>query len=131
LSDQTTVVTRAATGKFQMVAARPGETMTVVVPMPVTAVPTFAAVQALDGGGFVLLPPVSLLNNVAAPPVAVSVPVVNGRVIFNFQIGAYPGLYRILVLGLGRPATLQFWVGDVQRPAKNPWAVNSAHWQTQ
>ena len=129
LADQTTVVTRAAAGKFQMVAARPGETMTVVVPMPVTAVPTLASVQALDGGQFVTISSIPEVTNSVS--LALSVPVINGKATFNFQAGMYAGLYRVLVLGLGRPATLQFWVQDVQRPARNPWALNSAHWQSQ
>jgi hypothetical protein len=127
--DQSTVQTRAAADKFQMIAARPGETITVVVPMPVSAVPILASISALDGGQFVTLP---TTPNTSVPlGLAATVPVVNGKAVFNFQVAGSPGLYRVLVLGVGRAATLQFWVQDVNRPATNPWAVNSAHWQSQ
>lgn len=128
--DQSTVQTQAAADKFQMIAARPGETMTVVVPMPVSAVPILASIAALDGGQFFTIPPTTLTNSVSLG-LGATVPVVNGKAAFNFQVASSPGLYRVLVLGLGRAATLQFWVQDVQHPATNPWAVNSAHWQSQ
>ncbi|MFN2622964.1 MAG: hypothetical protein ABR611_08980 [Chthoniobacterales bacterium] len=129
--DQSTVLTRAAAGTFQMLAARPGELVTVVVPIPVTAVPVVASVQALDGGYFATLPSALNPSSPISPPVVVAVPVVNGKLTFNFQAGTYPGLYRVLVQGIGRPATLQFWVQNVQQPKTNPWAVNSSHWQSQ
>jgi hypothetical protein len=126
------VLTQAAGATFQMLAARQGELVTVAVPMPVTAVPVLASVQALDGGQFVTLPSVpSALNPTTPVGVTLNVPVVNGKVTFNFQTGTYPGLYRVLVQGIGRPATLQFWVQNTQRPKTNPWAVNSSHWQSQ
>jgi hypothetical protein len=128
--DQSTVQTRAAADKFQMIAARPGETITVVVPMPVSAVPILASIAALDGGQFFTSPPTALTTSVSLG-LGATLPVVNGKVVFNFQVAGSPGLYRVLVLGVGRAATLQFWVQDVQRPATNPWAVNSAHWQSQ
>jgi hypothetical protein len=118
-----------------MLAARPGELVTVVVPIPLTAVPVVASVQALDGGYFATLPPVPPALNpsspIGPPFVTLNVPVVNGKVTFNFQAGTYPGLYRVLVQGIGRPAILQFWVQNVQRPKTNPWAVNSSHWESQ
>jgi hypothetical protein len=130
--DQSTVQTRAAAGIFQMIAARPGELMTVAVPMPVSAVPSRASISALDGGQFVTLGALPAALQPSVPlGLAATVPVVNGKAVFNFQVANSPGLYRVLVLGVGRPATLQFWVQDVQRPATNPWAVNSAHWQSQ
>jgi hypothetical protein len=116
LSDQSVVLTRAAATKFQLVAARPGETILIVVPMPVTALRRFAAVQALDGGKLIGPTPVPVINGVAS---------------IQFQVGTQPGLYRVLFLGLGPAATVQFWVQDIQRPATNPWAVNSSHWQSQ
>jgi hypothetical protein len=127
--DQSTIQTRAAADKFQMIAARPGETMTVAVPMPVSAVPVLASIAALDGGQFVTLP--TALSTSVSLGLAATIPVVNGKAVFNFQVALSPGLYRVLVLGVGRAATMQFWVQNVQRPATNPWAVNSAHWQSQ
>jgi hypothetical protein len=114
LSDQSVALTRAAASKFQVVAARPGETMLIAVPMPVTALRRFAAVQALDGGKLIGPSPVAIINGAAS---------------IQFQVGTQPGLYRVLFLGLGPAATVQFWVKDQQRPATSPWVVNSSHWQ--
>jgi hypothetical protein len=99
-----------------MVAARPGELITVVVPFPLLPLGTTAAVSALDGGKLIGTSPV---------------PIVHGAVTIHFQAGSQPGLYRVLVMGLGRAATVQFWVQDLQHPASNPWALNSSHWQAQ
>lgn len=60
LSDASVVVTRAAAGKFQMVAARPGELITIIVPFPPLAIGTTAAVSALDGGKLIGTSPVRL-----------------------------------------------------------------------
>jgi len=114
LSDASVVVTRAATGKFQLVAARPGELLTVVVPFPAATLGLTAAVSALDGG--------KLIGTS-------SVPIVHGAATIHFQAGTQPGLYRVLVLGLGPAATVQFWVQDAQRPTTSPWVLNASHWQ--
>jgi hypothetical protein len=116
LSDASVVVTRAAAGKFQMVAARPGELITVIVPFPPLALGTTAAVSALDGGKLIGTSPV---------------PIIHGAATIHFQAGSQPGLYRVLVLGLGPAATVQFWVQNAQRPATSPWVLNASHWQTQ
>jgi hypothetical protein len=116
LSDASIVVTRAAAGKFQMVAARPGELITVIVPFPPLALGTTAAVSALDGGKLIGTSPV---------------PIIHGAATIHFQAGSQPGLYRVLVLGLGPAATVQFWVQNAQRPATSPWVLNASHWQTQ
>ena len=116
LADASVVVTRAAAGKFQLVAARPGELITVVVPFPVATLGLTAAVSALDGGKLIGTSPV---------------PIVHGAATIHFQAGTQPGLYRVLVLGLGPAATVQFWVQNAQRPATSPWVLNASHWQTQ
>jgi hypothetical protein len=116
LSDASVVLTRAAAGKFQLVAARPNELITVVVPFPLLPLGTTAAVSTLDGGKLIGTSPV---------------PIVHGAATIHFQVGTLPGLYRVLVLGLGRAATVQFWVQDAQRPATSPWVLNASHWQTQ
>lgn len=116
LSDASVVVTRAAAGKFQMVAARPGELITIIVPFPPLAIGTTAAVSALDGGKLIGTSPV---------------PITHGAATIHFQIGSQPGLYRMLVLGLGPAATVQFWVQNPQQPATSPWVLNASHWQTQ
>lgn len=126
LEDQSVVVTRAAAAKFQIVAARPGETATMVVPMPVTAFAASASVQALDGGALIGPP-----SSPVTPNRPLDVPIVNRNVTFQFQVGTHPGLYRVLIMGLGPAAALQFWVQDPLRPATNPWAVNASHWQPQ
>lgn len=125
-SDQSVVLTRAAASKFQLVAARPGETALIVIPMPVTALRPYAAVQALDGGKLIETSPVRIQKTINTSPVPI-----NGTVTVHFQVGTQPGLYRVLFLGLGPAATIQFWVQDPQRPETNPWTVNASHWQTQ
>jgi hypothetical protein len=128
LADHSVVLTRAAANKFQLVAARPGETTMVVVQIPV---PTPAI-----SGGTGTLANMSLANTAIVQPLdggqliqAASVPIVNGAAAFQFRVGAQPGLYRVLVMGPGPAATVQFWVQDPQRPATNPWVVNAGHWQ--
>jgi hypothetical protein len=116
LSDASIVLPRAAAGKFQLVAARPGELITVVVPFPPLALGPSAAISALDGGKLIGTSPV---------------PIVHGAATIHFQAGTQPGLYRVLVVGLGPAATVQFWVQDAQRPASSPWVLNASHWQTQ
>ena len=116
LSDASVVVTRAAAGKFQMVATRPGELITVIVPFPLLPLGTTAAVSALDGGKLIGTSPVAI---------------VHGAATIHFQAGSQPGLYRVLVMGVGHAATVQFWVQDAQRPGTNPWVLNASHWQTQ
>ena len=133
MADQSVALTRAAAGKFQIVAALPGETVTMAVPMPVTSFQASASVQALDGGWLIpgLDDTIGLPSTPVSPNRPLEAPIVNGKVTVRFKLGTHPGLYRVLIIGLGPAATLQFWVQDPLRPATNPWAVNASHWQPQ
>src|SRR4029077_12418390 len=83
---------RSGGGKFPLVIAYAGPTLTVKCRIP-PAVLSKLVIQPLDGG--VLLPPT--IN-------------ADGTTTLQYQFGGEPGLYRILVGFPPFSATLQFWV---------------------
>jgi hypothetical protein len=111
-ADASVVQTRAASGRFQLVGLHPNETVNIAIPVPGVGIGAFLAVQPLDGG------------TILGPS---QVPVVNGAAAFRFQGGGQPGLYRVLVRGVGPSAALQFWVPNLQIPRANPPVLNPTH----
>lgn len=110
-ADGSSVQSRAATGKFQLVALHPSESVS--ISLRVSAPPGNAmSVRVLDGG------------NVVGPS---AVSVANGVASVGFQAGSQPGLYRVLVDGAGTKALFQFWVSNPSGAAGRPPVLNPSH----
>ncbi len=95
---------RSRDGRYPLVLASFGQTLTVTARIPV-ALASLLVFQPLDGGIFS-----------AQSPLAA-----DGTTVFHFQPGTQPGLYRVLVILGSHSAALQFWVPN---PAgENPPAL--------
>jgi hypothetical protein len=93
--------TRSRTGRFQLVGLHLNETVDIALQFP--AMPSDSApAQPLDGGKILSFS----LNPAGA----------GGLAVIRFQAGNRPGLYRVLLPGLGESALLQFWVADPNNP---------------
>jgi hypothetical protein len=110
-ADRSSVQSRAASGKFQLVALHPSESVNIALRVS-AASGAAMSVRVLDGGGVV-------------GPSTVSV--ANGEASVGFQAGSQPGLYRVLVEGSGTKALFQFWVSSAADPAGRPPVLNPAH----
>jgi hypothetical protein len=110
-ADRSSVQSRAAAGKFQLVALHPSESVNIALRVS-AASGAAMSVRVLDGGGVV-------------GPSTVSV--ANGEASVGFQAGSQPGLYRVLVEGSGTKALFQFWVSSAADSAPRPPVLNPAH----
>jgi hypothetical protein len=100
-ADAKRIKTQSRTGRFQLVGLYLNETVDIAVQFP--AMPSGSApAQPLDGGNIISFS----LNPVGA----------GGLAVIRFQAGNRPGLYRVLLSGLGGSALLQFWVSDPNNP---------------
>ena len=110
-SDSSSVQSRAAAGKFQLVALHPAESVNISLRV---SSPSGAAmsVRALDGG------------HIVGPS---TVFVADGQALIGFQAGSQPGLYRAVVEGSGTKALFQFWVSSAVNPATQPPVLNPTH----
>lgn len=97
---------------FGLLAIRPHETVNIQVQFAVEAAGASLLVHALDGGE---------ARTPQAPTVAA-----DGTASFQFQAGAQPGLYRIVISGVG-DSLLQFWVPDPKNPNGDPPVLNPKH----
>jgi len=110
-ADRSSVQSRAAAGKFQLVALHPSESVNIALRVS-AASGAAMSVRVLDGGAVV-------------GPSTVSV--ANGKASVGFQAGSQPGLYRVLVEGSGTKALFQFWVSSAADAAPRPPVLNPAH----
>ena len=100
-ADAKRIKTQSRTGRFQLVGLYLNETVDIALQFP--AMPSSSApAQPLDGGKIISFS----LNPVGA----------GGLAVVRFQAGNRPGLYRVLLPGLGASALLQFWVSDPNNP---------------
>jgi hypothetical protein len=101
-ADATQVATRSTTGRFRLVGLNQNETVEVALLSPRGSLGRSAGPLSLDGGKII---------SVSTSQVATGV-----LTLIHFQAGNQPGLYRVLVAGLGASARLQFWVADPNNP---------------
>lgn len=109
-ADGRSIALRSMSGRFPLVAANPGETVS--VKLRFASQGGVAVAQCLDGGA---------LSN-GADNIALDA---NGSGSFQFQLGAKPGLYRVVISSGRAVSTLQFWVTDPTTPAANPAALQA------
>lgn len=113
--DATQVTTRSTTGRFRLVAMHPNETVVISLFVPRIALRSSPSPVALDGGKILSVSTSSLATG--------------GLILISFQAGNLPGLYRVLVPGLGPQARLQFWVENSANPnvAMKAMVLNPNH----
>jgi hypothetical protein len=109
-ADGRSIALRSMSGRFPLVAANSGETVS--VKLRFASQGRVAVAQCLDGGA---------LSN-GAGNIALDA---NGSGSFQFQLGAKPGLYRVVISSGGARSMLQFWVTDPTSPAANPAALQA------
>jgi len=97
---------RSQNGRFALVAASAGETVSVELRFPPGIVES-ANVQCLDGG----------VLSAGAENISLDADRLGS---FRFQVGSKPGLYRVPINSGGAAATLQFWVLNPDNPRSNP-----------
>jgi hypothetical protein len=114
-ADGTQITTRSTNGRFRLVGLHLNETVDIALQFPVVLLSSSAMAQPLDGGNII---------SVSTSPVATG-----GLTLIRFQAGNQPGLYRVLLLGFGGSARLQFWVADPNNPnlAMNAVVLNPNH----
>jgi hypothetical protein len=90
------------------------ETVDIALVFPRTLLASSAGPLSLDGGKIIA----------STSPTATG-----GLALIRFQAGSQPGLYRVLIPGLGPSARLQFWVSDPNNPnlAMNAMVLNPNH----
>ena len=87
----------SSTGRFEAVSLNPLETASIKLQFTTTFASTPVVVQALDGGSLGLTDQSATIG-------------LDGATSFQFQAGAQPGLYRILVIANGSVSIVQFSV---------------------
>jgi hypothetical protein len=102
---------RSRSGRFPLVASSPGQAVTVKLQLPPGAARNLV-VQSLDG-------------NALSAGAQTSAIAADGSTSFQFQPGARPGVYRVLLNDGGTMTLLQFWVADPQNPRSNPPTVQA------
>lgn len=112
-ADATQIKTQSTPGRFRLVGLHLTEVVDIALQFPAVLLKNPATVQPLDGGKIITL---------ATNPGGVS-----GVTSIRFQAGNKPGLYRVLVSGLGANALLQFWVTDPNNPKPKPPVLNPGH----
>jgi hypothetical protein len=90
---------------FPPISAGAGETVNIQFAFPLVAAGGSLLAQPLDGG-------VVLADNL---PIGL-----DGTVSMQFQLGALPGLYRVLLNVAGQIMTLQFSVANPDEPSPTP-----------
>lgn len=84
-------------GQFPPVAASPGETADIYLHFPAVYAGAPLLIEGMDGGDVQLTQQSTTIDS-------------QGRASFEFQAGADPGLYRILIVAADTPSMLQFSV---------------------
>ena len=114
-ADATQIKTRSTTGHFRFVGLHQYESVDVALQFSATVVSSSATALPLDGGKILSF----AINKGAVGPLAS----------LRFQAGDKPGLYRVLVPGLGRSVLFHFWVADSNNPnaAMSPILLNPTH----
>jgi len=112
-ADGTKITTRRTTGRFPLVALHPNEVVDVAMQFPAVLPNTPLTAQSLDGGTVT-----SFSRSSGGSGSLASI---------RFRAGARPGLYRVVVPGLGGSALLQFWVIDPNNPKAKPPVLNPGH----
>jgi hypothetical protein len=112
-ADRTQIKIQSTGGRFQLVGLHLSEAVDVALDVPAVLLSSSATAQSLDGGKIF-----SFSMNPAGSGTLSSI---------RFQAGARPGLYRVLVPGIGRPGLLQFWVADPNNPKAKPPVLNPWH----
>jgi hypothetical protein len=97
-------------GDFPLVAAEPGETVSIQARFPTNLGRGGLVAQALDGG---VVPRAQQDSSLAADATAS----------IQFQLPTRPGLYRVLLNGSGVITTLRFWIADAANPSTNQAAL--------
>jgi hypothetical protein len=112
-ADAKKLKTRSRTGHFQLVGLHLNETVDIALQFP--AMPSSSApAQPLDGGK---------IHSFSLNPAGTG-----GLAVIRFQAANRPGLYRVLLPGLGESALLQFWVADPNNPSTaRPDLLNRNH----
>ena len=108
-TDATQIKTRSATGRFRLVSLHLNETVDVAVQLPAGVLGNSVTAQSLDGGKLI--------------SVSLSPTPTGGVASVRFQAGNRPGLYRVLVPGLGMSPQLKFWVANPSSPNPRMAAV--------
>jgi hypothetical protein len=93
-------------GSFPLVAAVPGETVNIQVRFAANRGNTGLTIQALDGG---IVPKAQQDSSLAS----------DGTALTQFQMPSQPGSCRVLLIGSGTTATLNFWVADPGNPSSS------------
>jgi hypothetical protein len=96
---------RSTANIFAPVSANAGDTVAVQLGFPLTLAGATLFAQPLDGG------------NVLADGLPIGV---DGTVSMQFQLGALPGLYRVLLNAGDQIITLQFSIPNPEEPAPTP-----------
>ena len=114
-ADATQIKSRSTSGHFRFVGLHQYESVDVALQFSATVLSSSAVALPLDGGKILSF----AINKGAVGPLAS----------LRFQAGDQPGLYRVLVRGLGAPAMLHFWVADPNSPnlAMAPLLLNPTH----
>jgi hypothetical protein len=112
-ADRTQIKTQSTTRRFPLVGLHLSEAVDIALDVPAVLLSSAATAQSLDGGTVI-----SFSMNPGGSGTLASI---------RFQAGAQPGLYRVLVPGLGGPGLLQFWVIDPNNPKAKPPVLNPGH----
>lgn len=112
-ADGTQVKTQSTDGRFQLVGLHLSEAVDIALEFPAVLLSNSASTQSLDGG--------SIISFSKGPGGAGTL------ASMRFRAGARPGLYRVLVPGLGGYALLQFWIIDPNNPKAEPPVLNPGH----
>jgi len=112
-ADTTKVTTRSTAGRFRFVGLHLNETVDITLQVPGGLLNPSVRAQALDGGQIL-----SFSTKDAGAVASI-----------RFYSGNRPGLYRVLIPGLGSSVLFHFWVADPanQNPAMTPILLNPTH----
>jgi hypothetical protein len=112
-ADATQIKTQSTAGRFRLVGLHLSEAVDIALEFPAVLLSSSVTAQSLDGG--------TIISFSKSPGGAGSL------ASMRFRAGARPGLYRVLVPGLGGYALLQFWVADPNNPKVKPPVLNPGH----
>lgn len=112
-ADATQIKTQSTSGRFQLVGLHLSEAVDIALEFPAVSLSSSATAQSLDGGTII-----SFSKSSGGT---------GGLASMRFRAGGRPGLYRVLVPGLGGYALLQFWVIDPNNPKAKPPVLNPGH----